>query len=273
MTTGAPAAVRPAALLTAAHIGPGAAVTVVVALLAVASDLEGGTAVVVTAAVFAGQLTIGWGNDLVDADRDRQVGRSDKPLANDLLPPRLVLGCLATAAVACVALSFAAGWRSALAHLLLGVSSGHAYNLVLKATAWSWLPYAIAFGSLPAVVSLAGSSPEAPPWWMVTAAAALGVAAHFLNTLPDFDDDRATGVQGLPHRLGATASRVVATVLLLTASAVAVLGQGDTPTWAWVALAGTVALAAVALVARGKVPFYAAVGIALTDVALLAVRG
>ena len=43
-----------------------------------------------TAAVLAGQLTIGWGNDLVDAERDRQVGRADKPLAH---------GELSTAAV------------------------------------------------------------------------------------------------------------------------------------------------------------------------------
>jgi 4-hydroxybenzoate polyprenyltransferase len=262
---------NPVALLTAAHIGPGLAVTLVVALLAAASDLDAGTAVVVTAAVFAGQLTIGWGNDLLDADRDRQVGRRDKPLANDLLPRRFVVVCLAVAAVACVVLSFAAGWRSALVHLLLGVSSGHAYNLGLKATPFSWLPYAVAFGSLPAVVSLAGSTPEAPPWWMVVAAAALGVAAHFLNTLPDFDDDAATGVQGLPHRIGATASRVVATLLLLTASAVAVLGHGDVPVWAWGALGVTVVLAGVALVGRGKAPFHAAIAIALIDVVLLAV--
>ena len=35
----------------------------------------------VTAAVLAGQLSIGWSNDLIDARRDRAVGRTDKPLA------------------------------------------------------------------------------------------------------------------------------------------------------------------------------------------------
>jgi 4-hydroxybenzoate polyprenyltransferase len=259
------------ALLAAAHFPPTVAVTTVVAVLAVAADRPLETGIFVTSAVFFGQLTIGWGNDLVDANRDRQVGRTDKPLATGRLSPRLVIGCLAFAAVACVVLSFAAGWRSALVHLFVGVASGHAYNLWFKSTSLSWLPYAVAFGSLPWIVWLAGPDPSAPAWWMVVAASALGVAAHFLNTLPDLADDDATGVRGLPHRIGATASRVAATLLLVGASAVAVLGPGSPPVWAWVVLGLVVVLAELALFGKGKIPFYAAIVIALIDVALLAV--
>ena len=265
-----PAALMP--LLLAAHIGPSAAVTTVVALLSVAADLPLAKGVVVTAAVFTGQLTIGWGNDLLDASRDREVGRSDKPLANGLVDPAFVQRCLVAAAVACVVLSFLAGWQSGLVHLFLGVAFGHLYNLWFKKTLLSWLPYAVAFGALPAIVWLADEPPATPPTWMVVTASELGVAAHFLNTLPDFDDDAATGIQGLPHRLGATWSRVVATALLVYASAVAVLGPSGAPaTAAWVALALVGALAVVALVGRGKAPFYAAVAIALVDVVLLTV--
>ena len=274
MTAHAEASRRPSfvPLLLAAHIGPSVAVTTVVALLCTAFDKSPGTVAVVTAAVFTGQLTIGWGNDLLDASRDRTVGRSDKPLANGTLDARFVQRCLVAAAVACVVLSMAAGWRSGLVHLFLGVAFGHLYNLVFKATPLSWLPYAIAFGCLPAVASLVGSSPEAPPVWMVLTASALGVAAHFLNTLPDFEDDAATGIQGLPHRIGATASRVVATVLLVAASAVAVLGPSGAPAaGAWTALGLVLVLALVALLGRGKAPFYAAVVIALVDVVLLVV--
>jgi 4-hydroxybenzoate polyprenyltransferase len=262
----------PVALLRAAHFGPTLAVTVVAALLATSSELTRPTAFLVTAAIFTGQLTIGWANDLLDRDRDRQSGRTDKPLANGEIPPRLVQASLGVAAAACVLLSFSVGWRSAVVHLFLGVASGHAYNLGLKSTVLSWLPYALAFGTLPAVVSLAGSPPEMPPWWMMTASAALGVAAHFLNTLPDFEDDAATGVRGLPHRLGATISRVLATALLLTASGTAALGPGFPPSWGWAVLSGTAGLAVVALLGRGKVPFHAAVAIAVLDVALLAGR-
>ena len=264
--------VHPVALLAAAHFPPTVAVTTVVAVLAVAADRPLETGIFVTAAVFFGQLTIGWGNDLVDAGRDRQVGRTDKPLATGELSARLVIGCLVVAAVACVVLSFAAGWRSALVHLFVGVACGHAYNLWLKSTPVSWLPYAIAFGSLPWIVWLAGPDPGAPAWWMVLAASALGVAAHFLNALPDLADDTATGVRGLPQRIGAMASRVVATLLLVGASAVAVIGPGSVPPWAWVVLGVTVVLAEFALFGKGKIPFYAAIAIALIDVVLLAVR-
>ena len=269
------AAVRPAValpLLRAAHPGPSVAVTTIVALLALALDLPAYKGVVVTLAVFTGQLTIGWGNDLLDADRDREVGRPDKPLATHDLTPSVVLRCLSVAAAACVVLSLLAGWRSAVTHLTLLVASGHLYNLYLKATSWSWLPYAVAFGSLPAVVSLADSPSQWPPVWMVGTAATLGTAAHFLNTLPDLEDDAAVGVRGLPHRLGAVRSRLIATALLVLASATAVLGPAGAPaTWAWGALAVVVALAAVALSGTGRAPFYAAIGIALVNVALLAV--
>ena len=270
MTALAPPA-RPVAVLGSAHPGPALAVTVVTALLAVSTDLEGSYAVVLVLAVLAGQLTIGWGNDLVDTARDRQAGRRDKPLATGAADRRVVVGCLAVAAVACVALSFLAGWRSGLVHLAFGVASGHAYNLGVKATAWSWLPYAVAFGTLPAVVTLAGATPHLPPAWMVATAALLGVGAHVLNALPDLADDEAAGVRGLPHRLGAHRSRLVATGLLLGGSAVAVLGPDGAPqAWSWAALAVTAALSAVTLVGRGAWPFAAAVAVALVDVALLA---
>jgi len=64
---------------------------------------------------------------------------------------------------------------------------------------------------------------------------------------------------------------MVATTLLVTASATAVLGPGSPSSWSWVALAATTGLAAVAILGQGKAPFYAATGIALLDVALLAV--
>jgi 4-hydroxybenzoate polyprenyltransferase len=248
------------------------AVTCVVALLAIAQHLPVYRGVVVTAAVLAGQLTIGWGNDLVDATRDRQVGRLDKPLANGELSGSTVRACLLAAAVTCVVLSFLVGWRSALVHLGLVVAWGHLYNLTLKSTPWSWLPYAVAFGMLPAVVTLADVPDQWPPPWMMATAAALGVAAHFLNTLPDLDSDAATGVRGLSHRLGPAASRVTAIVLLVVASVAAALGPAGSPDLrAGTALAVVAVLAVVAWVGRGRTPFQAAIAIALVDVVLLTV--
>jgi 4-hydroxybenzoate polyprenyltransferase len=262
------------AVVRAAHIGPTLAVTGLTGLLAVSLGLDAARGVLVTAAVLTGQLTIGWGNDLVDAARDRQVGRRDKPLAAGEVPTRTVAASLALAGVVCLALSVALGWPAGLVNVVLHVGSGQAYNLGVKATAWSWAPYAVAFGTLPSLVSLAGDPSVWAPGWMMLAAGSLGVAAHILNVLPDLDDDAATGVRGLPHRLGPRVSRVLATALLLGASALAVAGPaGPPPAWAWVALAASAALAGVALVGRGKAPFRAAVAIALVAVTLLVAVG
>jgi 1,4-dihydroxy-2-naphthoate octaprenyltransferase len=103
---------------------------------------------------------------------------------------------------------------------------------------------------------------------------ALGTAAHFLNTLPDLADDAATGIKGLPHRIGGRWSQVVATVLLLAASVVTVLGpEGSPPGVAWVGLLLVGALAVGALTGRGRMPFRCAVAIAVLDVTLLVLMG
>ncbi|GAA5146700.1 hypothetical protein GCM10023340_17980 [Nocardioides marinquilinus] len=261
---------RLGALAAACHPGPAVAVTLVAGLLAVAADAGAVRVALVVAAVGCGQLTIGWGNDLLDVERDRATGRRDKPLAAGGLDPRFVVRCLAVAGLACVALSLACGWRSAAVHLLLVVAMGHLYNLGLKATAWSWAPYAVAFGSLPAVASLAADPARWPAWWLLAAGAALGVGAHLVNALPDLDDDLRSGVRGLPHRLGERGSRLLAVALLAAGSAAAALGPaGAPPAWVVGVLVVAAALLVVAAVGRGRVPFRAAVGLAVLDVVLL----
>ncbi|MFF7262661.1 UbiA family prenyltransferase [Streptomyces sp. NPDC008159] len=262
------------ALLVAAHGGPALAVTAVAALLALRAGLRPFDVVAVTAAVFTGQLTIGWGNDLLDLRRDRAVGRADKPLATGVLPVGRVVTALVVAGCACLVLSALADWRSALLNATLATGAGHAYNLGLKATVWSWAPYACAFGTLPSVVTLADPARGWAPLWMTGASAALGVGAHLLNTLPDLADDERTGVRGLPHRIGERRSRVLAAVLLSAASLLAVLGPAGTPpAWAWAVLALVTVLALLTLVAPARTPFRVAVAIALLDVFLLLAAG
>ena len=53
---------------------------------------------------------------------------------------------------------------------------------------------------------------------MPVAGALLGVGAHLVNALPDLADDEATGVRGLPHRLGPRWTPPVATAVLVLAS-------------------------------------------------------
>lgn len=261
-------------LVRACHPGPTLAVTVLTALLAWSAGHALARGALVTAAVLAGQLSIGWSNDLVDVRRDRAVGRPDKPVAAGEVPESLVRAACGAALVACVMLSFACGWRSAVVHLVLGVASGWAYNLWFKRTVLSPLPYAVAFAALPAVVTLALPSPAWPPAWVLVTGALLGVGAHLLNVLPDLADDEATGVRGLPHRLGARVVRWLAPAVLLAGSAVAAYGPGHgvlDPAGLGL-LVACAALAVVAVVGRGRLPFVAAVLIALANVLALVLR-
>jgi len=268
----------PAALVLACHPAPALAVTLVATLLAVAAGAAPGTVALVAAAFAAGQLSIGWSNDWMDAARDVAVGRTDKPVATGAVPASVVGRAAAVALVAAVPLSFALGPAAGVAHLA-GVGSGWAYNLGLKTTACSWLPYAVTFGLLPAVVTLALPGAPLPPAWAAGAGALLGVGAHLVNVLPDLEDDAATGVRGLPHRLGRRTSSLLAPAVLTGASLLVVLGPDGAPgAGGWAALALVAALAGAAAwtattSGRRRLPLLATAAVAVVDVVLLLAHG
>jgi 4-hydroxybenzoate polyprenyltransferase len=262
-----------AGLLRACHPGPTVAVTLLVTGLAVAAGQDAGGCALVAVAVLAGQLSVGWSNDAVDAARDTALRRDDKPVADGSVDARTV-GVAARAALAlCVPLSLAYGPLAGAVHLV-GVAAAWAYNIRLKTTALSWLPYAVGFASLPAFVTLGLPGGRAPAWWIVTAAALVGVGAHLGNVLPDIDDDLAMGVRGLPQRLGPAAVRLLVPVPLVAATVLLAAGRPD-------ALgAGAVAVALVAATGGSvlgrrwpKVPFRAAILVAGVDVTLLLWQG
>jgi 4-hydroxybenzoate polyprenyltransferase len=151
------------------------------------------------------------------------VGRTGKPVAEGRLDPAALRVGIPAAAVLAVALSVPFGPLATAAHLT-ALASAWAYDLGVKSSPLSVLSYAVSFGLLPAFVVLGLPDRPLPPGWLVAAAALLGCAAHFVNTLPDLADDAAVGVHGLPHRLGAAWSRVLAAALVLTAAALLVLG-------------------------------------------------
>ncbi|MGZ5398549.1 MAG: UbiA family prenyltransferase [Nocardioides sp.] len=264
-----------AGLLGSAHPGPSAAVTLLAAAYGASVGLSAGRLTLVTSAVLAGQLSIGWSNDLIDRRRDAAVARTDKPLARGDVSVATVRAACAVAVVGTVVLSLACGPVAGAVHLAC-VAAGWAYNLGVKSTLWSWLPFAVAFGGLPVFVTLAVPGAGLPSPSIPIAGALLGVGAHLVNVLPDLAEDAVTGVRGLPHRLGERWTPVLAVLTLVTATGVLTLGlaAGGTslPVWLLVSVPVlVVALAAVALGGRGRVPFRAAVGIAAVDVLLLVV--
>ena len=265
------------ALALACHPVPTVAVTVLATVLVVSAGNDVTTVAVAAAAVLTGQLSIGWSNDMIDVRRDAASGRQDKPLAAGTVSGRAVASATAVALVATLALSMALGWRAGLAQLCV-VAGGWVYNYPLKSTPLSPLPFFVAFGALPAVATLAPPDPASPPAWVLVAAGLIGVSAHFGNVLPDFDEDAAAGVRGLPHRLGSFGSAVTATLCAVAASGITVAGARPPGVWGAVALVAAVGLAAAGLVVVRRQPsseaaFYTSMAVAAIGVALIAVTG
>jgi 4-hydroxybenzoate polyprenyltransferase len=253
-------------------------VTALTTALAIGVGADARTCALIGAAIFTGQLSVGWSNDWIDSGRDLAVGRLDKPIVAGSVTARTVRAAALIAVACCVPLSLATGWRAGCAHLV-AVAAAWAYNLGLKSSPWSWAPYAVSFGLLPAFVTLALPGHPWPAWWAVAAAALLGVGAHLANVVPDLDDDRSTGVHGLPHRLGGTTSSLLAPAVLLGGTALIVLGPAGSPGAG--TLPGLVAATAIALAAgvvaltrsHSRVPFYLAIAVAAVDVLLLVGAG
>lgn len=266
-----------AALALACHPGPTLAVTAVTGVLAVAVGHRLGSGVLVTAAVLTGQLSIGWGNDWLDRDRDRSSARRDKPLAAGAVGPATVLAAALAAAGGCIVLSLLTGAVPGVLHLS-AVASAWAYNIGVKATAASPLPFAVSFGLLPAFVVAAAPGSQQAPIWMVVAGALLGTGAHFANVLPDLDHDLATGVRGLGHRIGRRGCSAAAAVLLMAAVAVLALGPPGPLTagsWAAVLLTAPVGASGLVLARRpgSRAAFTAVLAIAVVAVVLLVASG
>ena len=265
----------PGAFVSACHPEPTAAVTGLATALALSAG-RGAGSTWVAAAFLSGQLSVGWSNDWIDAQRDRQTGRTDKPVQQGTVTPGALRAAALTAATACVPLSLAMGLWAGLAHLV-AVGAAWAYNARLKSTVLSWAPYALAFGLVPSIVTLGLPGHPWARWWGTAAGALLGVAAHLANVLPDLADDLSTGVRGLPHRLGAARAGALSAGLLLAATAVLAVGPGR-PGRGVLVVVVVAALVTVAGVARSaqagsRAAFRATLVVAALDVALLLLRG
>jgi 4-hydroxybenzoate polyprenyltransferase len=225
------------------------------------------------ASTAAGQASVGWSNDYLDRFEDARVGRRDKPLVARDVPAAPVARAAAGAFAASVALSVPLGLPET-AVMGAAVASAWTYNLGLKRTAASWVPYAVSFGLLPLYVWL--SAGALPPPWLVGGAALLGVAGHLTNVLPDLEQDAASGRRGLPHRLGPRASLLAACGLLvavlgLILAATGASGARSPGTWAAALVAAGLIGSVFVSVRRGRprIGFYLTIAAAAAIAAVL----
>jgi 4-hydroxybenzoate polyprenyltransferase len=250
------------ALAKASHFGPTMTVTITSLLLANNLWWEG-PAFVIAFGVFLGQLLVGFTNDLNDYQDDLKHNRSNKPLVSDQITTAQLQRAIKIVAPIAVVVNIAGplGVKGGLIYLF-GVGMGISYNLYFKSTLLSPLPYAIAFGALISCIVVA--TDRRPPLWLITAAALLGVAAHFANVLKDLDQDLTSGIKGLPQRLGKKYSRIIVSLLLISTTLLLNQTQPNTP----LLVIGLIA-SVITSFAPNKLMFSSLMITALIDVALL----
>ena len=265
---------RAIGLLKSTHPIPSFAVTSFTVLLAIGYGMPLEKLVLVGLGILFQQFSVGLSNDWLDYERDKIVGRNDKPTVRFEVSAQLVRNASLVSALIALAAATSLGWEVLLTMVAMLVV-GWSYNLGLKSNALSALPYAVGFGIVPVFVTLSLSIPQLPLWWVMLAAGLLGVAAHFANALPDLMDDRETGVRALPHILGQRISALAISGAAALASLLVVTQSASlNPTLAWLGFGLTMSLvvAASVLALRPKPPrviFHLLIAAAFVNVALL----
>jgi 4-hydroxybenzoate polyprenyltransferase len=196
------------------------------------------------------QFAIGVANDVVDVEDDARWkpwkaiprGVVSRRAATVLVAAFSGAGVAATSALSPMAWGIGVG----------GLACGLAYDVSLKRTPLSWVPFAIAFPLVPVWVFAALDAWDSLLWWVFPLGALLGLALHLANQAPDVPKE--TGSAGLAHRLGtaraANLSLGLVGVAGIGASAVLLFAGAGTQALlvaAAVLLAGTLAGRAVRL--------------------------
>ena len=212
-------------------------------------------AVRVGAAMTLLQLGIGTVNDVVDALHDRL--KPGKPIPSGLVGSAGARALAGLCFLGGIALAWSVGPLPGLIALLV-VAIGLAYDLRLKGTAWSWLPFALGIPILPLFGWVAATGSLAPAFLaVVPAAMAAGAGLAIGNALVDVERDQAAGrtsvaaVLGADRAAGLSAGLYALVTLIAAGSGVAVrIPFGDATV---VVAAGAAACLAAATAARRSV--------------------
>jgi 4-hydroxybenzoate polyprenyltransferase len=187
------------------------------------AEAELGLYIVLGLGMLCYQFSIGVANDLVDAEVDAAT-KPWKPIPRGAVSRRAAMvlavvfagvGVLVTSGLDLVP------WVIGMA----GLACGLAYDVQLKRTAWSWLPWAIAFPLIPAWVYTAADAWDPLLWWAFPLGGLLALSLYFANQAPGAENERELGVGGLAQSAGERRSRALAIGLfgLAGSGAVAVL--------------------------------------------------
>lgn len=218
-------------LVRLVHPFPSALDAVVTLVLARLAGAPGGRAALLALAMLGIQFATGALNDFIDAPADRLAARP-KPLVEGRIPAGAALGVATVAGTAGLVLAALAGPFAALV-ALAGFGVGLAYDLRLKASRWSWLPYAAGIPLLPvfAWVGATGNLPR-PILLLAGLGVVAGAALAIANSLADVERDAASGIATIATALGL--ARAIRLGALLS------IGVGGAAMMSAVALAGVI---------------------------------
>jgi 4-hydroxybenzoate polyprenyltransferase len=170
------------------------------------------------------QLCIGVVNDVVDLPADA-VAKLHKPLVRGVVSQ-------STAAVIGVVLA-AIGLASAATINLptlgldaLALAAGLSYDLGLRRTPLSWVPWWGGMAVLPLEGYASVGSIPSRLLVLIPLSGLVALGLHFANALPDIDGDRAAGRRSLPVLVGVKGSEVAGPLFLAAAGALALVLAG-----------------------------------------------
>ena len=192
----------------AAHFGP-TVLVVSISFLISLTQFSAIKSAEISIAILAGQLVVGWTNDLIDFPLDSAAHRISKPLVAKTITVTNLRRAIFTSLTLALLLSYFGpmGLKGTAVHAL-GLLSATAYNFKLKKTYLSIFTYIISFGLMPLAVYV--SAGQRLNLWLELAFITFACAFHFLNVIKDLEWDLAQGVLGLPQRLGKNRSIVFA---------------------------------------------------------------
>lgn len=209
--------------------------------------------------MFCLQAGIGAANDLADVDLDADL-KPGKPIPAGLVGPSEARRVVVAAFVLGLGLAAVSG-PTVLLVALVGSGIGLAYDLRLKGTPWSWLPFAAGIPLLPAYGWLGGSGggPPGQILLLVLLAVPAGTALALANALGDLERDRAAGVSSIAVALGPRRTWTIGAALegLVVAVALAtILPGGAHPGVLPAALAGVGLICAGLVLGRSADPWH-----------------
>lgn len=182
-----------------------AVVTVVMAtgvfgLIASDGDPPPGRFALLLLGMLGGQLAVGALNEWCDREADA-ITKPWKPIAAGDISPREALGVTAFGLALMIACGALLGfWEFTV--LAIANGSGLVYDLGVKRTPLSWLPYLVALPLVPIWAWLVMDGFEPRLLWLYPIGGLLIVATHLSQVITDIEGDRRQGERGLGVVLG-----------------------------------------------------------------------